>query len=174
MYHLTLDLSDVDRGVYEPLDLRLARHPSESARYLYTRAIAYALCYEEGITFTKGLCVGEEPAVEVRDLRGDRTRWIEVGNPSWERLHKASKATPRVAVFTYAPDLLAREVRGKRVHRVADIEVYALRPSFLDEVDALSDRQSKWGLTRNEGEIYLEIKGRSLSAPLERVSLAEE
>src|SRR2546429_678075 len=38
VYHLEIDLSDVDRGVYEKLDLRLARHPSESTHYLLTRA----------------------------------------------------------------------------------------------------------------------------------------
>jgi hypothetical protein len=37
MYHRQIELSDVDRGVYESLDLRVARHPSESARYLLMR-----------------------------------------------------------------------------------------------------------------------------------------
>jgi uncharacterized protein YaeQ len=46
VYHLQVDLSDVDRGVYEALDLRVARHPSETMRYLLTRVIAYCLCYE--------------------------------------------------------------------------------------------------------------------------------
>ena len=42
VYHLQIELSDVDRGVYEALDLRVARHPSESMPYLLTRVIAYA------------------------------------------------------------------------------------------------------------------------------------
>src|SRR5450432_1820886 len=53
VYHLQIELSDVDRGVYEALDLRLGRHPSETMRYLLTRVIAYCLCYEEGIFFFK-------------------------------------------------------------------------------------------------------------------------
>jgi len=36
-------LSHVDRGIYETLELRLARHPSESAEYLVTRLLAYCL-----------------------------------------------------------------------------------------------------------------------------------
>src|SRR4051812_21468862 len=55
MYHLRIDLSDVDRNVYAPLDLRIARHPSESMRHMLARTIAYCLCYEEGIAFSKGL-----------------------------------------------------------------------------------------------------------------------
>ena len=42
-YHLRISLSDVDRNVYEALDLRLARHPSETMRYLLTRTIAAAM-----------------------------------------------------------------------------------------------------------------------------------
>ena len=34
MHHFQITLSDVDRGVYEALDLRVARHPSETMRYL--------------------------------------------------------------------------------------------------------------------------------------------
>ena len=54
VYRLNLTLSDVERGVYEKLELRLARHPSESARYFWLRTIAYCLSYEEGIAFSKG------------------------------------------------------------------------------------------------------------------------
>jgi uncharacterized protein YaeQ len=96
VYHLQVDLSDVDRGVYQALDLRVARHPSETMRYLLTRVIAYCLCYEEGIAFTKGLSDAEDPALWIKDLQGNLRAWIEIGTPSAERLHKASKGSPRV------------------------------------------------------------------------------
>ncbi len=35
-----IDLADADRGVYETLALRVARHPSESEECLVTRLIA--------------------------------------------------------------------------------------------------------------------------------------
>src|SRR5690606_37256332 len=60
-------LSDVDRGIYETLELRLARHPSESADFLVTRLLAYCLEYTEGIAFSKGLSDPDEPAIVVRD-----------------------------------------------------------------------------------------------------------
>ena len=43
VYHFQIELSDVDRDVYESLDLRVARHPSESTPYLLTRVIAARL-----------------------------------------------------------------------------------------------------------------------------------
>jgi YaeQ protein len=39
IHHFQVTLSDVDRAVYEALDFRVARHPSESARYLTTRHV---------------------------------------------------------------------------------------------------------------------------------------
>lgn len=39
IYVLTIDLSDIDRGVYEALELRIARHPSETAEYMLVRVL---------------------------------------------------------------------------------------------------------------------------------------
>ena len=88
----TVRLSHVDRGVYETLELRLARHPSESAEYLVTRLLAYCLEYTEGIAFSKGLSDPDEPAIIVRDLTGALHGWIEIGAPEAARLHRAAKA----------------------------------------------------------------------------------
>jgi uncharacterized protein YaeQ len=89
----------VDRGVYETLKLRLARHPSESAEYLVTRLLAYCLEYTEGIAFSKGLSDPDEPAIVVRDLTGALRAWIEIGAPEAARLHKSAKAADRVAAY---------------------------------------------------------------------------
>ena len=99
VYNFDIDLADADRSVYETLALRVARHPSESEEYLLTRVLAYALEFEEGIAFsTGGLSDPEEPALTVRDLTGALRSWIEIGSPDPARLHRASKASPRVAV----------------------------------------------------------------------------
>jgi uncharacterized protein YaeQ len=174
MYRIQVELSDVDRGVYRPLDLRIARHPSETMRFMLARALAYCLCWEEGIAFGRGLSTQDEPAVLVRGLDGTLRVWIDVGVPSAERLHKASKAVPRVVVFTHhAPELLAREVRGKTVHAAERIEVYALAPDFLDALDAATDRNSRWDLVRSDGELYVTIGGRSIAGTLPKRTLRE-
>jgi uncharacterized protein YaeQ len=49
VYNLYSDLNDADRGVYESLDLRVARHPSESEEYLVARVLAYALEFTERV-----------------------------------------------------------------------------------------------------------------------------
>jgi uncharacterized protein YaeQ len=48
VYTATIDLADMDRNVYETLELRVARHPSETAEYMLVRILAYCLEYREG------------------------------------------------------------------------------------------------------------------------------
>ena len=50
-----IELADVDRGVYESLSLKVARHPSETEDFLLTRVLAYCLEYADGIAFSRGL-----------------------------------------------------------------------------------------------------------------------
>jgi uncharacterized protein YaeQ len=173
MYRFAIDLSDVDRGVYEQLDLRAAQHPSESMSYLLTRVLAYCLSYEEGIAFSRGLSDPDEPALWVKDLQGVTQVWIEVGHPSPERLHKASKAVRRVCVYCHHDvQLLARAVRGQKVHRLAEIEVFAVDAALLDELEPLVERSNAWSIARNDGEIYITAKDHTLTTRLERHTLA--
>ena len=175
VYHFQLELSDVDRGVYETLDLRVARHPSESMPYLLTRVIAYALLYEEGIAFSKGLSTSEEPALWVKDLQGNLRVWVEVGTPSADRLHKASKAAPRVVVFTqHDPRLLIKEAQSRPIHKVEQIEVYALAPALLDPLAALTDRNARWTLLRNDGVLYVTVGEETVSGPVTRHSPVQD
>jgi uncharacterized protein YaeQ len=175
MYHLQIDLSDVDRGVYEAIDLRVARHPSETMRYLLTRVIAYCLCHEEGIAFSKGLSTVEEPAVWVKDPQGNLRVWIEIGTPTAERMHKASKASPRVVVFTQNdPALLKKAARTKAIHKAEAIEVYALDGALLDALDAATDRNARWTVVHTEGTLYVTSGDTSISGNVTRHSLTEQ
>lgn len=169
LYRFNIDLSDVDRGVYEQLELRAAQHPSETLPYLLTRVMAYCLSYEEGIAFSRGLSVADEPAVWVKDLQGTTQAWIEVGSPSPERLHKATKAVPRVSVFSHhGLDLLKKAIAAATVHRVEDIELYAVEPQFIAALEPLTERTNAWSIARNDGEIYVTTKTQTLTTKLER------
>jgi uncharacterized protein YaeQ len=174
IYRLEIALSDVDRGVYETLDVRAARHPSESMPYLLTRVLAYCLEYAEGIAFSKGLSTADEPAVWVKDMRGDLVTWIEVGTPSADRLHKASKAAPRVVVFTqHDPELVLKEARTKPIFKADRIELYAVPPSLLAALEPKIDRHTKLELVRTDGQLYITVAGTTLDAPLTRHSLRD-
>ena len=165
VYNLGIDLSDVDRGVYEKFNLCVARHPSETLEYMLMRIFAYCLEYGDGIALTEGVAAGDEPAVLCRDLTGRVTAWIEVGMPDPERLHRGNKLAGRAAVYTHRDirKLLA-QLSATHVHRIHDIPVYEFEPNFVDEVAGLLERRSALSITITERELYLEIAGQTFTS----------
>jgi uncharacterized protein YaeQ len=173
LHRVHVVVSDVDRDVYETLDLRLARHPSESLRYLVTRFLAYCLSYEEGIAFSKGgLSSTDEPPISIVDPTGILLAWIDVGAPSAERLHKASKAARRVALFTGAdPALLRREAASRPIFHVEAIDVYRFAPAFLDALEPRIGKNSEVEVVRNDGRLYVTIDGTVVEGEVRRMGL---
>ena len=170
IYHFTIRLSDVDRGVYETLELKVARHPSESEEYLVTRVLAYCLEHAEGIGFSRGLSEPDEPPIAVRDLTGALRAWIEIGSPDAARLHKASKAAPRVAVYTHKdPALLLRALEGERVHRAEALELYSVDRQLVDGLIARLARRNELDLSVSDRHLYLSVGGETLSGDLRRL-----
>jgi uncharacterized protein YaeQ len=173
MHRALVTLSDVDRNVYESLDFRLARHPSESVRYLVTRTLAYCLCHEPGIAFSKGgLSSTDEPPLSIHDPTGVFVAWIDIGSPSAERLHRATKAARRVVLFTHAELAnLQKEARSRDIHRVEEIEVWQLDPKFLDALGEKLERNWKLELVRSDSRLYVTLGAESLESELVRCSL---
>jgi uncharacterized protein YaeQ len=173
MYNFEVALSDVDRRVYESLSIKAACHPSETEEYFATRILAYCLEYKEGISFSKGLSEADVPAISVRDLTGALTAWIEIGSPDAARLHKASKASPRVAVYTHKePRLFLRAYEGERIHKAEALELYAVDRELLAQFVQRLDRRVKFAMTVTDGQLFLDFGGDSVSGAVERLTLS--
>ena len=174
VYTLDIDLADSDRGVYETLALRVARHPSESDDYLVARVLAYCLEYTEGIAFSRGgLSDADEAALTVRDLTGALQTWIDIGSPDAARLHKACKLAPRVAVYMHRdPGQFLRNLAGERIHRAAALELYTLDRGLISAVVARLERRMAFAVSINEREIYLSIGDATLTGAVVRCPLA--
>jgi uncharacterized protein YaeQ len=173
IYHFEVQLSDVDRGVYEALSLKAARHPSETGENLAARVLAYCLEYTEGLSFSRGLAEPDEPALAVRDLTGVLKAWIDVGSPDAARLHKASKAAPRVAVYTHkAPAQFLKSLAGGKIHRAEALELYAFGPGIVSGLVSRLERRTAFDLSVTDGHLFLSIGGETLSGELERLSLS--
>ncbi|HEY4368117.1 MAG TPA: YaeQ family protein [Steroidobacteraceae bacterium] len=169
----TIRLADTDRGVFETLELRVARHPSESAEYLLARVLAYCLEFTEGIAFSKGLSSPDEPAITVRDLTGALRAWIEIGTPDAARLHKASKTTRRVAVYAHKDvSALLTQLGSERIHRAADLEIYALDRTLLNALVPLLGRRMDFDLAVTERNLYLSLGDTTLTGVITQHQLA--
>jgi uncharacterized protein YaeQ len=167
-----IDLADSDRGVYQPLELRVARHPSETEEHLLTRVLAYCLEYTEGIAFSNGLFESDQPTIAVRDLTGALRAWIDVGAPDASRLHRAAKLAPRVAVYTNKDAVqLAARLGAERIHRVEAIELHAVDRECLAALAARLTRRMEFTLTVAERHLYISLGAETLAGVVERIEI---
>lgn len=172
IYNFAIDLSDVDRGVYEKLAFKVAQQPSETDEYLVARVLAYVLEYTEGIVFSAGIAEPEFPAIAVRDLTGTLKVWIDIGSPDASRLHKASKAAPRVVVYTHKePRLIIKQLAGERIHRAEALELYAIDRELIAGVVEQLERRMKFELSVTDRHLFITIDGETISGAVERIVL---
>ena len=173
VYNFDIDLADSDRGVYETLPVRLARHPSESEEFLVARLLAYCLEYEEGIEFSRGgLSDPDDPPIAVRDLTGVLKAWIDIGTPAADRLHRAAKSTPRVAVYIHkeSGQWLAG-LRAAKIHKADDLELYAIDRSLVAALAAKLDRRMSFALGVSDGEVFISLADATLTGKINRLRL---
>jgi uncharacterized protein YaeQ len=169
IYTFDVDLADADRAVFESLALRVARHPSETEEYLVARVLAYALEFTEGIEFSRGLCDPDDPAIAIRDLTGCLQVWIDIGTPDAARLHKASKLSPRVAVYSHrGVAQWLQTLQGERIHHAEDVEIHAFDPEFIALVAARLSRRMAFSLAIHDRELYLSIGADTVSGAIVR------
>jgi uncharacterized protein YaeQ len=173
LFHFQLELSDIDRGLYESLDFRLAQHPSETIPYLLCRAFAYALSYEQGLEFSgAGLSDPEAPALRSAGIHGTTDLWIEIGNPSAKKLHKASKAANRVKVYTYkSAEVLVQDIQTNAVHRSEQLQIFAIDPKFLQQLEERVEKNNRWSLLYQQGQLDVTSSDFALSTEIKTFSL---
>lgn len=173
IYSFDIQLNDLDRGVYDAVSFKAAQHPSESEEFLVARVLAYCLEYREGISFGRGLAEPDEPAIAITDLAGTRQAWIEIGAPDADRLHRASKACPRVVVYAHKdPAGWLRQLEGARIHKRESIEVVAIDRAMIADLVQRLERRMAFTLMRSEDHLFVSLGDESLEGTLSRSTLA--
>ena len=163
IYRVTIQLSDLDRSLFETLQTTVARHPSETEERLVARLLAYTLFYEEGISFTKGICDGYQPDLWTKAMDGRVTSWIEVGLPDPDRLIKAAKHADRAWLLACGIGLPVWERQHlNKLARSRNLTVVGIDQVFIGKLVASLERSINWSVTITEGTLYLQLTDQSL------------
>jgi uncharacterized protein YaeQ len=124
----------------------------------------------EGIEFSRGgISDPEDPPIAVRDLTGKLKAWIEIGSPDAARLHKAAKASPRVAVYTHKePAQLLARLAGERIHRADAVEFWAMDRALVTQLAARLERRMSFSLSISDREITISLDNATLTGTMVR------
>jgi uncharacterized protein YaeQ len=119
--------------------------------------LAFALNDQDGLEFAPGgLSDSDIPCISAPRIHGGIRLWIEIGNPSARKLHKAAKASEIVKIYTYKdPEALLKDIRSNKVHNVEHIEIYSLAHKFLEKLGSTLVRDNKWTLVHTDGSLTL-------------------
>lgn len=101
IYKIKTALSDLNREVYQSFNITMAQHPSETGERMMVRLLAYCLNYHEQLELCKGLSDPDEPDLWQKALSGEIELWIEVGEPSAERIKKATRQSKQALVYCF-------------------------------------------------------------------------
>lgn len=154
--------------------MRAACHPSESPEHLWTRVLAYALEFADGIQFSPGGVSGpDEPPLFIRDPTGRYRSWIEIGWPDADRLHKAAKAAPRIAVYVHKdPAQWLVRLEGARIHRAAEIDVLVVDRGLIAALVERLERRMALAVSVTDRELTVAIGNDVLTGALRPIRIA--
>ena len=170
IYRVNIQLSDVDRGVYESLQATVARHPSETEERLVARLLAYALFYEPELAFTKGISAGDEPDLWLKGPDDRVLLWIEVGLPEADRLVKASRHAERVALIACGRALPKWEqLHLARLEGVKNLSLLRFDHAFINDLASRLDRSINWDVTITDGNLYINVGTETIEAVLQKL-----
>lgn len=115
IYKYRISLSNLNSDYYDTLNLTVALHPSETVERMMVRVLAYCLNAQEHLSFTKGLSEVEEPDIWVRSLDDQILLWVEVGEPSLDRIKKVCRHANAVKVYSFnsKADVWWEQSKGK-------------------------------------------------------------
>ena len=166
-YKVELNLTDLDRSVYENLRFTVAKHPSETEERMAARLIAYVLWYHEQLSFGRGLSDVDEPALWEKSLDGRVLHWIEVGQPDAERITWCSRRCERFSLVAYGNLRVWQTKVLDGVRSLKNINVVAVDQAALENLATDMPRSISWSVMISDGSLFITDERGQHEVPLE-------
>ena len=167
-YKATVQLSDIDRGVYGDYPVTIARHPSETDERLLIRLLAFALNVPDDdghgvLEFAKDMWEADEPSLWQKDLTGHIAHWIEVGQPDEKRLLRVSSRVDRISVYSFSASTpIWWKGLAPALSRTRNLSVWQIPASHSQALAALAQRTMELQVTVQDGAIWVGDGTRSI------------
>lgn len=155
IYKFDIVLSDLNRDIYDNLQLTVALHPSETSERMMTRLLAFCLEFEETLSFTKGLSATDEPDIWSRHLNGTLEHWIDIGEPSPERIKKASHQAQRTSIYSFNSKSDTWWQQSEKDIAQLDIDVYQFNWADIQALATLLQRTMSLAITVSEDSLFI-------------------
>jgi len=155
IYKARIALSDLDRNLYESLNLTIALHPSETLERMVARILAYCLNAQDNLIFCKGLSDADEADLWARDLNDAIELWIDVGEPAAERIKKASRLAKAVKVYSFNSKSDTWWTQGQEEFTQLKAQWFQFPWPQVQALAATVNKTMDWSMTISENSIFV-------------------
>jgi uncharacterized protein YaeQ len=175
IYKATIQLADIDRGVYADHAVTIARHPSETDERLLIRLLAFALNApadtDHGpLEFAKDMWEADEPSLWQKDYTGEIIHWIEVGQPDEKRLLRVSARVGRVSVYSFSSSTpIWWSGLAPKLTRLRNLTVWQIPAEQSAALATLAQRTMALDVTVQDGGIWVGDGQRSIEVTPQRL-----
>ncbi len=164
IFKIDLSISDMDRGYYADHNLTVARHPSETDQRMMLRILAFIFNASESLKFTKGLSDVDEPDLWQKNLHDTIELWIQLGQPSEQRIKKGCNQAQQMLIYSYSDGALNKWWQKEQnvLNNRKNLKVFAIDESVGEALAQVVDRQMHIQCTLSEGQAWLTIGDTSI------------
>ncbi len=161
IYKAQIQLSDMDRHVYDSPAITIARHPSETDERMMIRVLALALGWpadtsEGTLELAKDMWEPDEPALWHQNFSGEILQWVEVGQPDDKRLMKACGRAASVTVWAFqsSTPVWWSGIETK-LTRATRLTVWQIPTEQSQALAALAQRSMQLQVTVQDGTVWV-------------------
>ena len=167
IYKFRISLSDTNRDLYDSTQLTVAQHPSETLERMMARILAYCVKWQPDLALTKGLSTVEEPDLWVKSLDDQIELWVEIGEPSLDRLKKACRLAKRVDVFSFNSKSEVWWEQSKNKARQYNANIYRLDSQAIEALAATVTRTMDLSVMISGNSLFIDTDQGSFEITLD-------
>ncbi len=164
IFKADVSISDMDRHYYQDHNLTIARHPSENDQRMMLRLIAFILNAHEQLQFTKGLCDVEEPDLWQKSFADEIELWVELGQPSEQRIKKGTNQSQQMLIYSYQDNSFDEwwKKEQNKLRQKENLSVYTLPAELAEQLTAVTERNMQIQATIQDGQLWLTVNNNQL------------
>lgn len=171
IFKADLSISDMDRNYYNDHNLTIARHPSENDERMMLRIIAFIANAHERLQFTKGLSDDDVPDLWQKSYSDEIELWIELGQPSEQRIKKGCNQSQQMVIYAYADNSFEIwwKKESNKLQARRNLSVFTLPTELENRLANVVQRSMQIQVTIQDGQMWLTIAGADKTESLEIV-----
>lgn len=168
IYKFNIALADLNNHHYPNLNLVLAQHPSETIERMMVRLLTFCLHSfedtEQLMSFTKGLSSTEEPDIWHKGLDGQLNYWIDVGEPSFDRMKKACRLAKQTFVYSFNTKTDVWWKQNQQQFATLPIKVSSFDWQQIKLLAQQAERTASWSITISEDSLSVSTQKEQIEA----------